>query len=326
MKEKTNTIITYLVYFGIIAACIIAIIIGAQFIISTPFSARSDFSAVCYDNKIFVAGGKDSEGELLDTIFEIDLFRRKIRKISDLPVSAISMAAAELNGKAWFAGGYQDSDYSSEIHVLDLKTRKMEGSFSLDTEISYGSLFSYKDAFYYIGGWDGKKDRRAIMKIDPDSKDVSSPAGISAGLLNFSMVLRGSNLYVFGGETSQGEILQKYSVYDMETFEETGTGKLPMPVSRSSAVLFDDEIYLFGGYYKGIRAEAWRICNLDGELKFEKIRNLPEPNQRFFAFKLKDQIFLVGGKNSDMERQINIIEYIPDKNEYEPVILKNFMN
>jgi DNA-binding CsgD family transcriptional regulator/N-acetylneuraminic acid mutarotase len=149
---------------------------------------------------------------------------------------------------------------------------------------------------YVIGGETDDTVRNSVLRYDEDNdiwvERSSKPTAVS----DVQAVMVGSRLYVPGGRNADGEMIDRFEVYDLRTDSWESLQPLPMPRSGYALAAVEGKIYLFGGWDgSSYQDDVW-IYDPDEDSWSE---GTAMPTARAFAgaVSLNGQISVVGGEN-----------------------------
>ncbi|KAJ5069502.1 leucine-zipper-like transcriptional regulator 1 [Anaeramoeba ignava] len=148
-------------------------------------------------------------------------------------------------------GGRILSGRIETLERLDLETLKWElvtpSSTKSPCARSAHSLDVYKDKFYLLGGISSEDQHlRCLWEFDPRNntwKELDSSPG---GLVDHSTVIYDNKIWAYGGINSNGALY----CYDFDTRKWTHKSpSLPFITSSNTAVVYENKMYIFGGFY-----------------------------------------------------------------------------
>jgi len=150
-----------------------------------------------------------------------------------------------------------------------------------------------------------------VLTLDFDERRIVTAATHSAPLLGASAAVRAGKAYIIGGSYGS-EPLARIAVLQPETSTLNTVGRLPFPISHSSAVNLRDGIYIFGGWDgERKRAEIYRFKPEEGTV--EPAGTLPEAREKLAAAVVSGEVYLMGGYNRENEGDDTIWRYRPER-------------
>ncbi|KAK7502665.1 hypothetical protein BaRGS_00006240 [Batillaria attramentaria] len=104
---------------------------------------------------------------------------------------------------------------------------------------------------YIIGGFDRRRAKHLskVVRFDPSEGTWSTCASMNIARAKFGVCTMGGQIYVCGGEKSDGRVTGSCEVYDPESDCWTKSGMLPQPRANHVCAAHRHEIYCAGGYY-----------------------------------------------------------------------------
>ncbi|KAL4703511.1 hypothetical protein ACJJTC_018095 [Scirpophaga incertulas] len=136
---------------------------------------------------------------------------------------------------------------------------------------------AYKDAIYVFGGDNGKSMLNDLIRFDIREKSWTKTGCMGtppAPRYHHSAVVHRSSMFVFGGYT--GDILAnsnltnkndlfEYKFQSAQWIQWKFSGQEPVPRSAHGAAVYDDKLWIFGGYDGNARLNDMWTINLVGE-------------------------------------------------------------
>jgi N-acetylneuraminic acid mutarotase len=127
----------------------------------TPLpTARSGHTATTYDGHVFIAGGRDGGGFLDEVLSAAILPDGSIGPwvvAGGFDTGRAEHAAMELNGFLYFAGGYNDSGYLSDIQHARLNADGTVGSWTASHQLDMGTaghgMSAFENTIFLTGGY-----------------------------------------------------------------------------------------------------------------------------------------------------------------------------
>lgn len=205
------------------------------------------------------------------------------------------------NNKIYVFGGY-NGNVINKVQIIDLSQNSVSYGADMPIALAYHSSVLYNNKIYLFGGWKGGSDYNKKVYIYDitnnswsyldDSKDMPTPRSWCTANLY------GSKVYVIGGYNSTG-YLNVNEEFDLNTL--TWTTKQSMSYTRAlhSSVLYNNKIYLFGGFpispfNNAINVSYYDITNNT----YTNIGNImPESLYEHGSVNISNYGYIVGGYN-----------------------------
>jgi len=226
-------------------------------------------SSVVFQGKLYIYGGHTTQGVLSNLISNVrsdfhvyDTAAHKWKEISHSMNGKTEHKCVVYDDCLWFVGGYNGYDYTSDIHKFDPATGE-----SVIVETAGGEVFSRRSAL--------------------------------------TALVNKNNLYTFGGWNGFSRTwYNDLHVYNFDTKiwrAINPSGTLPLRRTSHSAVIYNNKMYVFGGFSGeeylndmhefDMETETWteisHLCKGD----------IPLPRSRFCAAVLGDCMYILGGWN-----------------------------
>jgi hypothetical protein len=242
-------------------------------------------------NGLQVIGGADSSDTSTDRVYTFNPRAGTVTPAGTLAQPLHDAAATAVNRDTLVFGGGNSS-------TLDLVQALQPGAQAtpvgkLPDALSDLSAVTVGGAAYIVGGFNGKSPSAAVLQTTNGSS-FTRVARLPTPVRYAAVAATQDKIYVFGGETANGQDTNLIQEYDIATEHAVVAGHLVEPVSHASAVLLRGGVYLIGGRRLG-RAS-------DLILRFEPSRNVVVPAGRLpvpvfdgAARTFGTEVFLVGG-------------------------------
>lgn len=237
------------------------------------------------------------------------------KKIGEMPQPLAYQNIVPHNGQFYFFGGWAfDWEF---IPALDsfwkydpaAKTFE-EYSPSLFNAFYLASVVVYNNNFYAIGGLrrSKKKDYAKNAWVDIysnngsydfiNSKSIENSAFVKGGA---AYAINGSSVYVFGGNDESAQPTKSILKYDLtnNSWSNMGGLELDFPLSFSSAVVYSNKIFIFGGKTDTGYSRSVFIYDIDtGSLSCLNDR-LTYERSGMGVVKIENKVYLLGGENQE---------------------------
>jgi hypothetical protein len=220
---------------------------------------------VCYQGKIYVAGGTDLK-TVFNTLYIYDIATNSWSEGPALPEPVFSPGLAAYDGKLYLVGGTRDMAVEVDrVDVLDLATGVWTaGGAAPMPSGAWG--FGYArlgDHFYAVGGTDGNNDEYGnsiyTQRYDFSANEWESYANFYSLLAYGSLAVTNTHLYYLGGDIDDGEYAfhstDQVLVYDLTNWPDGEWIDLEInlpvpnlvPATTCTENLSGGEIWLVGG-------------------------------------------------------------------------------
>lgn len=194
------------------------------------------FGSVIMDNKIWISGG--------DRSVKIDF----------------ALKAFNETGKMASQANFEWLDYSSDLNVFDIDSKKWHEPKTLNTNRAYHNVINYKNTLYIIGGKKLSKNAKfeylhdEIELYNKQKDNVLVDHTNPHQAANAAIFLYNDNIIIMGGsvklDINQNKIFTSdIHLYDLKTGLWYKVGDMPV-AKETKGILIDEKIYLFGGFNK----------------------------------------------------------------------------
>lgn len=132
---------------------------------------RSQHAATTFKNKLYISGGIDQYGNILDSMFEYDITKDSWTKLRNTTPRA-DHVMLRMDKKIYICGGWEESDGQrrliSSIDCYNIETEEMTTITHINTPRYHAGITLVRDKIYIIGGFaaDGKQSNFIIRKYD----------------------------------------------------------------------------------------------------------------------------------------------------------------
>jgi len=234
----------------------------------------------------------------------------------EIPDPRLWCSSTILNGKLYIFGGHTTqgvlsnliSHVKCDFYAYDIISRKwlpIEHDMKAKTE---HKCVSYNNCLWFVGGYNGYDYTSDIYKFDPvtGKSDIVETHGEPFSRRSALTALVWKNkLYTFGGWNGFSKTwyndLHEFN-FDTYTWREINpSGEVPNKRTSHSAVIYNNKMYVFGGFSGeeylndlhefDLETETWtnvsHLCKGD----------IPAPRSRFCAVVSGDCMYLLGGWN-----------------------------
>lgn len=150
----------------------------------------------------------------------------------------------------------EDLDDLFELDEQLLNIKRIETKGFKPSPRTGQTVVKFQDKVYCYGGYSGPKRMNDLFELDLKNMEWKFHSNYGIGISHHSCVLYSEKLFIFGGLTDQGIPINELKTWNIihknwETI--LPIGDVPSPRSHHSACVFNEEIYLFGGYSSPFR-------------------------------------------------------------------------
>jgi N-acetylneuraminic acid mutarotase len=244
---------------------------------------RDSHSAVIYKDKLYIYGGSVNDGMKISSNdvriydFKTNTWNTGASNPND-PYGRFGHSAVVYKDKMYVYGTGTSGtvETTTDIQIYDFSTNVWSRGASSPESLGrrvHQSAVMYGDIMYIFGGnpingTENGTNTLLLYHLENDTwtEGVADTAGGSRS--GHSAVIYKDKMYVFGGNiNSQPYLTNTVSVYDLKnkTWTEGESDKVGRSRTNHSAVVYNDNIYIFGGetsYYERIFSNAMRIYSL----------------------------------------------------------------
>ena len=225
----------------------------------TPMpTPRTEVTATIIGDNIYVIGGFDKSGKILDTVEVYNIKNDSWKTVAPLPQPLHHTAASSFNDKIYVIGGYTNDTIiinrvpSAKLFIYDLNNDTWTEGSPMPT--ARGALTAvFIDGILYAIGGEGES---GVMNINeaynPKTNNWVSKSPMPTPRHHVASAVVDGNVYVIGGRVQGVSPITNVNVNEMYNPKEDKWITLePMPSNRSgiSAASINNTttIYVFGG-------------------------------------------------------------------------------
>lgn len=210
--------------------------------------SRYRHSAVVWNNKMFIFGGVDKTQQRFSDLYGYCFFTKKWKRIvyknqGGPTARSFHRTAMMPNGKMVLVGGF-DGERNNDCFTLDLSSKQIDGlfpSYSSKEIETRRSLISKENG-----------ERKSLQNYIGRWAQLSSKKSAPPKLNQFSCVVIGNILYVFGGSNEKNQPQNALITLDLANYEWKilkPKGKPPEARNGASLQVYDKtKIVVFGGW------------------------------------------------------------------------------
>ncbi len=222
---------------------------------------------------------------------------------SHMLTAKAGLSTVLLNGKIYMVGGVNSTGALSSVEMMDLGWQQKA---TLPAPITNYQSVELDGKIYVMGGTklvNGTATRSKSVYVYDSATDTwttrSSEMPVYAEC--FSLTSAYGKIYVFGGmttTTSTGTYSASNNIYEYNTETDTWTAKSTLSSARyySSSVLFNDKIYITGGYNGGGMNTVETYDPLTNTVATKN--NLPSTYYSHYSCILNNELYIVNSTQS----------------------------
>jgi N-acetylneuraminic acid mutarotase len=214
---------------------------------------RTEITATIIGDNIYVIGGFDKSGKVLDTVEVYNIKNNTWKTVAPLPQPLHHTAASNFNDKIYVIGGYTNNNWvpSAKLFIYNLNTDTWTEGPSMPTARGALTAVFIDDILYAIGG----EGESGIMDINEayNSKTNNwvSKSSMPTPRHHVASAVIDGNIYVIGGRIQGISPITNVNVNEIyDSKVDTWITLEPMPTKRSgisAASINNTAIYVFGG-------------------------------------------------------------------------------
>ena len=214
-------------------------------------TSRSEITATIIGDNIYVIGGLDKSGNVLDTVEVYNIKNDSWKTVAPLPQPLHHTTASNFDGKIYVIGGYGFSVLNVNEAYNPLLNEWTSKS-SMPTPRHHAGSAVVDDKVFVIGGrildlapsvnininerYDPKEDKWITLEPMPSNR-----SGIGATSINNT-----TTIYTFGGE-NLSKTFNNNEKYDVKSNKWESQEPLPTARHGLAVVSINDKIYVIGG-------------------------------------------------------------------------------
>ena len=209
------------------------------------------------------------------------------------------------------AGGYTGKAHTNSVEIFSWLQKTSTLINPMSTCHTYASAVTYKGEVLISGGFDGKK---STDTIETSSCDQSVEWKISHVKLpevcqRHATVMYKDSLILSGGEFGLGDITSKkiYEVSMVPPYSTKILTTMPEPRFDHTMELFEDKLFIFGGYHKGAHNTVMMYNLVTKEWKMMKPLSFPVDEMASVLW--QNNVILLGGRKGIGESSNTAIMY-----------------
>ncbi|CCI47194.1 unnamed protein product [Albugo candida] len=278
------------------------------------FTSRTGHTAIAHNQNVYLFGGTDCTGRQQDFFrFEIDTKRwTKVVSHGKKPSRRSGASGVVYRDRMYLFGGYEgrNGSYYNDLFCYDFETKnwnelKLSETNVCPQERTDHSMVVYGGNLYIFGGCDKSTRFDDLWRYDLAQKrweQVSMSGDIPVPCFGHTAIVHENShrLVVFGGWDGHNTLDNLYEFnFKTQLWKMLeAVGSIPPHRYRHSAVVFDDNMFVFGGVDKSqVRYNDLQRYNLVTNSWSEVCTTGNLPCSRTFhrAVLVENQMFLLGG-------------------------------
>lgn len=267
----------------------------------TPMpTARTGVSAVILDDRVYVMGGQDANGNALNVVETYDPLTNTWESGPSLRSGRYNAAAVIFEGNIVLMGGSDSGGVAlKKVEIFNRSENRWESFDNMESEREGLAAVVLEGQLYAMGGSNQNEeilDSVEYFDNDDEKWEITEDWDLDIPRASFAAVAVGDFAYSFGGYSSFGPIglTQKYHLTDgiiQQASFSPARGGL-------AATYFDDDIYLMGGR----KSNNQIVSNVDrfltDEDRWEPAPPLKVGRENFAAVSINDAIYVFGGMDN----------------------------
>lgn len=284
---------------------------GEGWVFKSPMpTPRFGFSAVVFEGKIYVMGGRSADGKILDIVERYDPETDSWDgAVPPMRRNRVHCAAVVYDGKIFVLGGRtessedegdDDSNVLDKVEFFNPQEQKWESFQDMEVRREGLSAVVLSDTMYAVGGSDERNIILASVEyydIEDDEWKLSNPWRLVSPSAALQTVVVNDSAFSIGGFSPVPvPLIQRYH-------PATGTdirASLMTPRGGLAATVWQDNIYVLGGL--GVRSVLSSVERFDpaGDV-LDATQPMNVPRENFVAVTLGDHIYAIGGRSGEGE-------------------------
>ncbi len=287
------------------SACLLASTVHAAetWTIKAPLpAARSAFAAACIDSNIYIVGGCDTLGTVLNTMIAYNVYTNTWTTKAPMPTFRNDFFAVAVNGKLYAIGGYNVAGGAQNaVEEYDPATDTWASKAPMPTARSLFSGAAIGNKIYVTGGWPAVYATLEVYDVSTNTWATKAPLPLGKLQLHGGAAL-GGKFYLVGGKNYANTAFYDSCLVYNPASDSWSYGP-NAPVARFSA----GTTYMKGRiYHMGGGQGYFAIPNFNSNVYYDSATNawgtaLPCLYKRGYAVAVtapNNRIYLLGGADS----------------------------
>lgn len=263
---------------------------------------RTEVTAATIGHNIYVIGGLDKSGRILDTVEVFNIDNGSWRTVAPLPEGLHHTAASSFNGKIYVIGGsFTTIDEwipSDKLFIYDPLENKWMNGESMPTARGAMNANFVNGILYVIGGYGTSEILAVNEAYDPSLDKWTSRASMPTPRHHAASAAVGDQLSVIGGRTVGLYPIVNTNINERyDSNQDTGITLEPMLSNRSgisAASPNNTTIYVFGGEDLNKTYDNNEKYDLKSN-KWESQEPIPTSRHGLATVSFDDKIYVIGG-------------------------------
>jgi hypothetical protein len=251
-------------------------------------------AAAVVGGKAYVLGGLSKAKASTNVVWEFDPATGAARSRGALTVQSHGGAGASLGDTAFVFGGRSRAGVLDAVDSYTPPDKKAATVARLPRPRtdSVGITDPEGPTLYIVGGWDGTEPTNEVLSTI-DGVTFQTVATLAEPVRWPAAVVQGTNLWVFGGEWNDIPTAS-IQLVDLAKGQASVVARLPQPVTRASAFVIRDTVFLAGGRVGGGRSNEIRRFD-PTTYTFSPAGTLPNNLSDSSVVTIGESAYLLGG-------------------------------
>lgn len=262
-------------------------------------TARSEITATSIGDNIYIIGGFDGSGDVLDIVEVYNVNNDSWKSIAPLPEPLHHTAATTFDGKIYVVGGFVSREWipSNMLFVYDpIKDQWSEGKSMPTARGSLSALF-VNGILYAIGGQDEARGWNINEAYNPCNNSWSLGVPMPTGRHHFASATIENKIYVVGGRIVGSSPLVNVNtmeMYNTKTGNWIAIESMPSKRSGIAAAAINNSFFVFGGEDLSRTFGNNEKYDTENE-RWVSLESMPTPRHGLGAVSVDNKIFVIGG-------------------------------
>ncbi len=210
--------------------------------LANPIS-RESVVATALPGQLLLSGGLTVNGATSNGVFTLNSTNGALSSFSTLPVATHDVAGAALSGNTYLFGGGSSAP-SATVQEISGASARVIGQ--LPSARADAEAITLGHTIYIVGGYSGSAMDAEVLATT-NGRAFHEVAKLPVPVRYPAIASLGSKIYVFGGETLTGKVIDAIQAIDPTHHRAVVLSKLPQPLGGAVAANLGGTIYLAGG-------------------------------------------------------------------------------
>lgn len=219
-------------------------------------------------------------------------------------------AALTWNGKIYVFGGKSiNNKVLNTVEVYDPASDTWDSTLvkPFDEERYNASVVVWDDKFYLIGGRNIEEVLESVEVYDPVQNEWEEAHHLRSEREGHTSAVFNNRIYTIGGQKNNFDLLDEIEWYDAEEDKwEDADFDIFYPRSALFSAVYNNEFYMFGGYYYGLTLLSCRLYPGNDGYEWEQLPSLSEARAYGVTARIDSLIYLIGGETKN--GKTNLVE------------------